>query len=68
MVVGVMAGGAAALRGEWLALPFAVLCGLIGGGLRGLPGARRFASEASAKKGIEIPDELLAQIEKLCST
>jgi (2R)-3-sulfolactate dehydrogenase (NADP+) len=33
-----------------------------------LPGARRFASEASANKGIEIPDELVAQIEKLCST
>ena len=33
-----------------------------------LPGARRFASAASAKKGIEIPDELVAQIEKLCST
>ncbi len=33
-----------------------------------LPGARRFASEASSKNGIEIPDELLAQIEKLCST
>jgi (2R)-3-sulfolactate dehydrogenase (NADP+) len=33
-----------------------------------LPGARRFASEASAKKGIEIPGELIAQIEKLCST
>ena len=33
-----------------------------------LPGARRFAAEAAAKKGIEIPDDLLAQIEKLCST
>jgi (2R)-3-sulfolactate dehydrogenase (NADP+) len=33
-----------------------------------LPGARRFASEESAKKGIEVPDDLLAQIEKLCST
>ena len=33
-----------------------------------LPGARRFSSEASAQKGIEVPDELLAQIEKLCST
>jgi len=33
-----------------------------------LPGARRFASEASAEKGIEVPDELLAQIEKLCTT
>lgn len=33
-----------------------------------LPGARRFAAEASARKGIEVPDELIAQIEKLCST
>jgi len=33
-----------------------------------LPGARRFASEMSAKKGIEVPDELIAQIEKLCTT
>jgi len=33
-----------------------------------LPGARRFAAETSAKKGIEVPDELIAQIEKLCTT
>jgi len=34
-----------------------------------LPGARRFAAEkASRAGGIEIPDDLLAQIEKLCST
>jgi (2R)-3-sulfolactate dehydrogenase (NADP+) len=33
-----------------------------------LPGARRFSSEAASKKGIEVPDELIAQIEKLCST
>jgi (2R)-3-sulfolactate dehydrogenase (NADP+) len=33
-----------------------------------LPGARRFAGEAAAKKGIEVPDDLLAQIDKLCST
>ena len=33
-----------------------------------LPGARRFSAEASAAKGIEVADELLAQIEKLCST
>jgi (2R)-3-sulfolactate dehydrogenase (NADP+) len=34
-----------------------------------LPGARRFASEKNARTHeIEIPDELLAQIEKLCST
>ena len=33
-----------------------------------LPGARRFAAERAAKAGLEIPDDLLAQIEKLCST
>src|SRR5687768_6399339 len=33
-----------------------------------LPGTRRFAAGASAKKGIEVPDDLIAQIEKLCST
>src|SRR4051794_9921243 len=33
-----------------------------------LPGARRFAAQAAAKKGIEVPDDLLAQIEKLCTT
>jgi (2R)-3-sulfolactate dehydrogenase (NADP+) len=33
-----------------------------------LPGARRFAAEAAAKKGIEVPDELVSQIEKLCTT
>ena len=33
-----------------------------------LPGARRFANQKNSKNGIEIPDDLLAQIEKLCST
>jgi (2R)-3-sulfolactate dehydrogenase (NADP+) len=33
-----------------------------------LPGARRFSAEAAAAGGIEVPDELLAQVEKLCST
>jgi (2R)-3-sulfolactate dehydrogenase (NADP+) len=33
-----------------------------------LPGARRFASEKKSLDGIEVPDELLAQIEKLCTT
>ena len=33
-----------------------------------LPGSRRFASAAAAKKGIEVPDELLQQIDKLCTT
>jgi (2R)-3-sulfolactate dehydrogenase (NADP+) len=33
-----------------------------------LPGARRFTAEKAAAKGIEVPDDLLAQIEKLCTT
>ncbi len=34
-----------------------------------LPGTRRFAFEKSThSRGIEVPDDLLAQIEKLCST
>lgn len=34
-----------------------------------LPGARRFAAEQAAEKhGIEVPDDLLAQLEKLCTT
>jgi (2R)-3-sulfolactate dehydrogenase (NADP+) len=34
-----------------------------------LPGARRFAAQKSARAhGIDVPDELIAQIEKLCST
>lgn len=33
-----------------------------------LPGARRFAAEAVAGNAIDVPEELLAQIEKLCST
>jgi len=33
-----------------------------------LPGARRFASEKKSLDGIEVPDELLGQIEKLCTT
>jgi (2R)-3-sulfolactate dehydrogenase (NADP+) len=33
-----------------------------------LPGARRFSSERNSRNGIEVPDELLAQIEKLCTT
>jgi (2R)-3-sulfolactate dehydrogenase (NADP+) len=32
-----------------------------------LPGARRFAAERASQAGIEVPDDLLAQIEKLCS-
>lgn len=32
-----------------------------------LPGARRFDSERASARGIEVPDELIAQIEKLCS-
>jgi (2R)-3-sulfolactate dehydrogenase (NADP+) len=33
-----------------------------------LPGARRFASEKKSRDGIDVPDELLGQIEKLCTT
>ena len=33
-----------------------------------LPGARRFDSEKKSRDGIEVADELLAQIEKLCTT
>jgi len=34
-----------------------------------LPGAKRFASEKHlAQEGIEVPDDLLAKIEKLCTT
>ena len=33
-----------------------------------LPGARRFAARKSSQAGIDVPDDLLAQIEKLCST
>jgi (2R)-3-sulfolactate dehydrogenase (NADP+) len=33
-----------------------------------LPGARRFAAERASQAGLEVPDDLLAQIEKLCST
>ena len=33
-----------------------------------LPGSRRFASEAASKGGIEVPDELVRQIEALCTT
>jgi (2R)-3-sulfolactate dehydrogenase (NADP+) len=33
-----------------------------------LPGARRFASRKAAAGGIEVPDDLLAQIDKLCTT
>jgi (2R)-3-sulfolactate dehydrogenase (NADP+) len=32
-----------------------------------LPGARRFASEKSADAGIEVPDDLVSQIEKLAA-
>ena len=33
-----------------------------------LPGARRFAAEKASQAGIDIPDDLLAQIDKLCTT
>jgi (2R)-3-sulfolactate dehydrogenase (NADP+) len=33
-----------------------------------LPGARRFAARKSSARGIDVPEDLLSQIEKLCST
>jgi LDH2 family malate/lactate/ureidoglycolate dehydrogenase len=34
-----------------------------------LPGAKRFAAERKLRReGIEVPDELLARIEELCTT
>ena len=34
-----------------------------------LPGSKRFASDKKLRaEGIDIPDELLAKIEKLCTT
>ena len=33
-----------------------------------LPGSRRFAAERAANAGIEVADDLLAQVEKLCTT
>jgi len=33
-----------------------------------LPGARRFSAEKAARTGLQVSDELIAQIEKLCST
>jgi LDH2 family malate/lactate/ureidoglycolate dehydrogenase len=33
-----------------------------------LPGARRFAAEKAAAGGIEVPEDLVRQIEALCST
>ena len=33
-----------------------------------LPGARRFSSEQKSRDGIDVPDELIGQIEKLCTT
>jgi len=33
-----------------------------------LPGTRRFASEKQSMDGIDVPDELIGQIEKLCTT
>jgi (2R)-3-sulfolactate dehydrogenase (NADP+) len=33
-----------------------------------LPGSRRFAAEKKSKDGIDVPGELIGQIEKLCTT
>ncbi len=41
MLTGALAGGAASLRGEWLALPLLVTAGLLGGALLQLPDARQ---------------------------
>ncbi len=39
------------------------------GGRVRLPGAKRFGTEKRLRaEGIEIPDDLLAKIEKLCTT
>lgn len=46
----------------------AVLSAMLADAQVRLPGARRFAAEKAAARGLEIPDELLAQVEKLCST
>jgi len=39
LVVGTLAGGAAVCHGEWLGMPFALLCGTLGGVISRLPGA-----------------------------
>lgn len=41
MIVGTLAGGAAVLHGEWLGLPFGILCGLVGGVINRLPDAEQ---------------------------
>jgi (2R)-3-sulfolactate dehydrogenase (NADP+) len=60
-------GGLAGMDKYWERTETVVSAMLVDPEVR-LPGARRFAAEASSKKGIEVPDELIAQIEKLCST
>jgi two-component system LytT family sensor kinase len=47
MVVGVLVGGTALCHGEWLALPFGVVCGLFGGAISRLPSSRRELWELS---------------------
>jgi two-component system LytT family sensor kinase len=39
LVAGTLAGGAAVCHGEWLGLPFALVCGAVGGAISRLPGA-----------------------------
>jgi (2R)-3-sulfolactate dehydrogenase (NADP+) len=60
-------GGLAGMNKYWERTETVVSAMLVDPEVR-LPGARRFAAEASAKKGIEVADELITQIEKLCST
>ena len=60
-------GGLAGMKTYWERTEAVVAAMLSDPEVR-LPGARRFASEESAKKGVEVPDDLMAQIEKLCST
>jgi len=60
-------GGLAGMKTYWERTEAVVSAMLSDAEVR-LPGARRFAAEESAKKGIDVPDDLLAQIDKLCST
>jgi (2R)-3-sulfolactate dehydrogenase (NADP+) len=60
--------GALAGNGKYFERVEAIVSAMLADPEVRLPGARRFSAEASAKTGIEVPDELLAQIEKLCST
>ena len=60
--------GAAAGKEKFFERVEAVVAAMLSDPEVRLPGTRRFAAEAAAKNGIEVADDLLAQIEKLCST